>query len=164
MLKNKKMWSEVKKHFAEFENITQAKIVGLAEHLDIDIEDVGDIDITDDECTFEIHGGEWLVCTDEEADRKCADEIREMVWAFNTSFLLGFVPRYITESMLDACKEKCEDANDDVLQLIEAGEGMENFVDSAIASDGRGGYLNLYSSDEEEIEIDNNTFYIFRRF
>jgi len=164
MMKNKEMWNEVKKHFEDFSIETQAKIVGLAEHLDIDSEDVYAITVSDDECTFEIHSGEWFVCTDNEADEKAEEDIMQSVWAFNTDFLLSFMPRYITESMLDACKEKCEDANDDILQLIKAGEGMENFVHSAIASDGRGHMLDLYSGNEEEVDVDNFTFYIYNRF
>jgi hypothetical protein len=174
MLMNKEIWSEVKKHFADFGIETQAKIVGLAEHLDIDSEDANDISISDDECTFEIHGGEWLVCTDEEADEKASEDILQTLWAFNTDFLLGFMPTYISESMVDACKEKYEDSNDDILQLIKAGSGLEKFIQDAIASDGRGHMIDLYSGAEEEIRVcvtesENQSssgfdFYIYRRF
>jgi hypothetical protein len=172
MLMNKEMWSEVKKHFEEFSEVTQAKIVGLAEHLDIEAEDVYGISMSDDECTFTIHTGDWLVCTDEEADEKAGENIEQEVWAFNTDFLLGFMPNYISESMVDACKERYEDSNDDILELIKAGSGLEKFFQDAIASDGRGHFLDLYSGEEEEIRVcveENNQsssgfdFYIYNR-
>ena len=174
MVVNKEIWSAVKKHFADFNEITQAKVVGFTEHLDIEAEDINDVSISDDECTFEIHGGEYLVCTDEEADEKSKEEITQLLWAFNTDFIAGHVPKHINASMIDACKGRYEDSNDDILELIKAGTGIDKFVEEAIAADGRGHNLDTYSGDEEEIRVDcrgSSTttscgfdFYIYRRF
>jgi len=58
--------------------------------------------------------------------------------------------------------------------LIKAGTGMDRFVQDAIASDGRGHFIDLYSGEEEEIRVCSDEFedqqragfdfYIYRRF
>mgnify|MGYP003387258810 CR=1 FL=1 len=107
-----------------------------------------------------IEDGDWLVCTDEEADEAATDYIRESLWAFRPEFLAG-------ETGLDAemfafASDKCEGANPAILRTVEATCGLESFVQSAIGADGRGHFLAGYDGNEVEETIDGVDFYLYR--
>tara|TARA_R100001594_G_scaffold150505_2_gene212017 strand:- start:935 stop:1432 length:498 start_codon:yes stop_codon:yes gene_type:complete len=159
---NRQIMEAVKKEYPEQTDDCYLKLVALAEHLDIGVDDITLVDINQEETEFHLYKEEYLVCDDFEADEICSKEIQQGVWAFNTDFLVGFMPRFISEKMVDACKEQCEDSNEDILQLIDAGEGIDKFVETAIGYEGRGHYLDLYSGNEVEITVSDKTFYIYR--
>lgn len=102
--------------------------------------------------TIEFGGQEYLVLTDEEADEKAAEYIRDTVWAFNHWFLSDHMPGRLSEKAIVAMQEDCEGANDDLVELIEAGSGMEEFVQDAIQADGRGHFISHYDGEEHEYE------------
>lgn len=94
------------------------------------------------------YNDDWEVLTDDEADQKVAEYIRQSVWAFNPSFLAS-------HSIADAevfeaiqANDKCEDNNGAILRLI---EDFDEFVEDAIGADGRGHFLNTYDGNETEI-------------
>jgi len=106
-----------------------------------------DVYETDDGC-------EYAVGSDAEADDACKEYIEQTAWAFQASFIASHAPGWVTESIVEAVRgERCEDANDDILAMIEAGGGLADFVADAIRSDGRGHFL--ASNDGEEVDSDS---------
>ena len=102
----------------------------------------------------------YIVCTDEEADARASEYIRESLWAFNTSFLAGQTS--LPEEVFSALQPQCESANDAVRRLIESTCGLNSFVEAAIGADGRGNFVASYDHEEHEVQIGTHTFYIYR--
>lgn len=119
----------------------------------------------EDNC-FSTSFGEYLVLTDDEADEKAKEEIRQSLWAFNPEFILKHTKAYENttdyedEAIIEALKEVqgriCESANELVYALI---NDFGEFCEDAIDEDGRGHFLSYY--DGKEYESDN--FYIYIR-
>lgn len=114
---------------------------------------------------FEVPDMTFAVYTDEEADKKAAEDIQESLWAFNADFILDHskLENY-NEATISAFKKMqeslCEDANELVEAII---NDMDEFVEDAISADGRGHFLNTYDNEENETKDDNGeTFYIYR--
>ena len=129
------------------------RVIALAIHLgEYDFEDVeGYID------------SDYLVYTDEEADDAVRDYIREMVWSFTPSFLQahtgvqGDTIKQMQESMSDG-------ANEAITAMI---KDFDDFVDDAIACDGRGHFLAQYDHEENYVSFSNEegknvTYFIYR--
>lgn len=107
---------------------------------------------------------DYLVLTDDEADEQAKEYIKESLWAFNTSFILGECGLDLSgEDSLKHMQEKsCEGANDFILSLVEKTCGLESFVDSAISADGRGHFLSPYDGEENEINVNGTMYFIYR--
>ncbi len=113
--------------------------------------------------TFEIAGGEYKVMTDKEADAEAEDYIKDSLWAFNTDFILNHANINTTKRTYNNIAEAfrkmqevlCEDANPLVESII---SDIDQFVDDAIESCGRGHFISTW--DGYEHEVDN--FYIYR--
>ena len=136
------------------ETETEKKTEALAAYLDV--EDAEDIEYCGD-MLFETGGKEYLVCTDEEATEYAAEYIKESLWAFNPGFIIEHskLP-YAAEEMISSfCGEACEDANATIKALI---IDIDEFVDEAISTDGRGHFMNSYDGRESE----HNGLYIYR--
>lgn len=106
-----------------------------------------------------------IICTDDEADEMAYDYIMETLWAFTPSFLAGETG--IDIEVFEALAEngKCESNNDAIESLIKASgsrHALQEFVDAAIGTDGRGHYINSYDGSEHEVKVGNKTFYIYR--
>lgn len=108
--------------------------------------------------------GDYLCLTDSEADEKAAEYIKDSLWAFNASFILSECGLdSIGEQSLRTMQEKsCESANDFILSLVERTCGLESFVKAAISADGRGHFLSSYDGEENEVELNGETYYIYR--
>lgn len=106
---------------------------------------------------------EYAIGTDEEADQAARDEILNSLWAFSPEFVLTHSKAGSKPSIVRALKEMqeklCEDANELVKALI---TDLDQFVEDAISSDGRGNFLSPYDNEEVEIEINGVTFYCYR--
>ena len=100
---------------------------------------------------------EYLVLTDDEADEKVAEHIKDSVWAFNPSFLSCHSG--IDQDVFKLLQEKCVSANEAILKLI---KDFDHFVKEAVASDGRGHFLSSYDGEENDHEHDNETYYIYQ--
>jgi hypothetical protein len=102
-----------------------------------------------------IENSDYMVLTDDEANEKAAEYIKDSLWAFNADFLAGETG--IDQSVFEAIQNngKCERNNDAIASCI---DDMESFIESAISADGRGHFLSPY--DGEEIEVDD--LYIYR--
>jgi hypothetical protein len=130
----------------------------LAAHLG---EKKRDITVTTyDENTYDAPGAEYMVLTDEEADEKCAEYIKETLWAFNADFILDEcgLDGSGVDSLRTMQSEACEGANDFILSLIEGTCGLEEFTESAVSADGRGHFMSSYDGNEDE----SAGFYIYR--
>ena len=131
------------------------RVIALAMHLhdySFDFEDVDSY----------IDNG-YLVYTDEEADEAVRKHIEETVWAFTPSFLQVHtgvsidVIRQMQESM-------SEGANEAITAMI---KDFDDFVDDAIACDGRGHFLAPYDHEENYASFSNKegknvTYFIYR--
>jgi hypothetical protein len=132
----------------------ELKIIALAKHLDIDPEDIEQSDY--DDTTFDVDGYDYLVCTDEEADDRAGDYIKDSLWAFNAGFIIDHTDLpYEATDMITGFQDKCEDANDTIAALI---TDMDEFIEDAICADGRGHFMGSYDGDENE----EDGFYIYR--
>ena len=110
-------------------------------------------------------GAEYMVLTDYEADIEAENIIRESLWAFNADFILKHMSAYrnmtakqakdIIFALEEIQKTLCETANEIVYALI---EDYKQFVEDAIAIDGREHFIFTYDGEENE----QNRFYIYR--
>lgn len=132
------------------------KLKALAEYLEISIEDIEE---GYNENYFDYEGKEYLVLTDEEADEKAGEYIKDLLWAFNSSFIienssiLDFDEG--SEKIIKAIQEQYENGNEAIKKLI---DDMDDFISNAISADGRGRFINSY--DGEEIEQED--YFIYR--
>lgn len=130
------------------------------------IEESEELTYQEEDNCFDTSVGEFLVLTDDEAEEKAREEIRQSLWAFNPDFILRHTKAYENtteyedEAIIEALKEVqsriCESANELVYALI---NDFDEFCEDAIDEDGRGHFLSYY--DGKEYESDN--FYIYRR-
>jgi len=112
---------------------------------------------------FSAYGLEYAVGTDEEAQETCKENIKQSLWAFNASFIIDHSKLEYSSDVEKCLREMqgklCESANELVAALI---EDMDSFIEDAISADGRGHFLSSYSCDEEEIDIDDETYFAYR--
>lgn len=104
-----------------------------------------------------IENGDYLVLTDEEAQTRANEEIRNSLWAFNADFILNHNKRAIgfdryewdaaVEALEDAQEKSCESLNGLCLALI---DDIDEFVQDAIIADGRGHFISFYDGKEHE--------------
>lgn len=150
----------------EYENVldqwddeTRDKIIALAKFEDVDVLEVVTGNAESNE--FEVSGKMYLVLTDEEADEKAADYIRESLWAFNADFLASYTG--MPAEMFEAVQPQCEGANDAIMQCVERTGSVEDFAQQAVRADGRGHFLSPYDGREDEETVDDETYYIYRQ-
>ena len=108
-------------------------------------------------------GWEVAVGDDDEANEAVADYIKDTLWAFRAGFIaehtsIGYKDWFV--NAIEALQEaKSEDANDDIMEMI---EDIDEFVEDSISADGRGHFLATWDSEENEIEIEGKTYYVYR--
>tara|TARA_B100000282_G_scaffold290972_1_gene262617 strand:- start:525 stop:929 length:405 start_codon:yes stop_codon:yes gene_type:complete len=128
------------------------KVEAVAEFMELN--EIGKANITHQDDHYYTYGNEeYMVLTDDEADDKVAEYIKETVWAFNPDFLASHsgIDREVFEKLQDSC----ETANDAIFKLI---KDFNKFVQEAIATDGRGHFLSGYDGNENE----QGDFYLYR--
>lgn len=111
----------------------------------------------------------YICLTDDEAETKCAEYIKDSLWAFNADFIIQHskLPYEAKEMIESFQRDKCEGANDTIEAII---EDVDGFIDAAISADGRGHFMNTYDGHENEQETDvwglgdnaDERFYIYR--
>ena len=137
-------------------NLDNPRIKALSKYLELTKEEEKEIYYE----SYDIYcygNQEYLVLTDDEADEKVAEYIKDSVWAFNPSFLSSHSG--IDEGVFKLLQDKCESANEAVLKLI---KDFDEFVEDAVATDGRGHFLSSYDGEENDHEHDNETYYIYQ--
>ena len=124
--------------------------------------EAGEDDLGVEESSFEnnaftVDGGEYLVLTDSEADDRAADDIKQSLWAFNTSFIMSHteLPDEASEMVLMFQERNCESANDTIEALI---TDLDSFIEDAISADGRGHFISRYDGNEGE----SGEYFIYR--
>mgnify|MGYP003140112926 CR=1 FL=1 len=110
-----------------------------------------------------IDSEDYLVLTDEQADEAVREYIEQTLWAFTPSFLSAHTN--VSEEAIKKIQELYEGANDALAEMI---KDFDEFVEDAIACDGRGHFLAFYDGNENEVtykSIDNveTDYYIYRR-
>ena len=143
--------------------ITEEKAKALAEFLEVSTEELTEGECYDNSICYD--NQEYLVLTDDEADQKAKEEILESLWAFNAELIIQHCKNYAdmnqweynsaVESLRNAQKECCENANGLVFALI---DDIDEFVDDAIIADGRGQFISRYDGEENEA----GDFFIYR--
>lgn len=125
------------------------------------------------------YDNDYYVLTDNEADEKAKEYIKDSLWAFNPSFLADQTELPIEVFEAIAANNKCEGNNEAIESIIEKTTDIDSFVEAAIRADGRGHFLSSYDGNEneetvvlpdsidykilEECDIDSETtFYIYR--
>ena len=111
-----------------------------------------------DEAQSNFDSEHYLVYTDEEADEAVREDIEEMVWAFNASFLQAHTG--VDADAIAKIQGMCEDANEPLKAMI---KDFDYFVEDAVKCDGRGHFLAGYDGEENEITFNGITYYIYRR-
>jgi hypothetical protein len=138
-----------------------ARLVALKRHLECDYADLSD----DGENRYTGPGrADYLVLTDEEADERTLESLRETAWAFRSSFLSRYVPALRNSRAAKAWEkvvgDLCEDANDLVLALL--GDRADEAMGDAMSEDGRGHTLASYDGEQNEQDVGGVTFYVYR--
>jgi hypothetical protein len=133
---------------------TTKRIAALAKFLECDVDDISEASYGDN--NFDAEGGEYMVLTDDEADDRAKEYIKDSLWAFNASFLSDFTGLPIV--VFEALQPQCESANDAIEQIIEQGDGLDDFVEQAISADGRGHFMSSYDGEENE----EGEYFIYR--
>jgi hypothetical protein len=93
-------------------------------------------------------GWEVALATDKMADKAAYVAIMDSLWAFNTGFLLPYMPRSVDEDTLEAIKGRAEDANPIIRAWV---RDKRRFVEQAINVDGRGHFLAFYDGHEHRL-------------
>jgi hypothetical protein len=114
-----------------------------------------------DDSLFSSYGRkEYLVLTDEEANERAKEYIRESLWTFNSTFLS--CQTGIDSLVFEKLSKLYESGNEAILSIVEQTVGLDGLVEDAIACDGRGHFLNHWDGTEDEIEWKGDYLYIYR--
>jgi hypothetical protein len=113
---------------------------------------------------FDTPDGEYMVLTDEEADKEARTDIEELLWAFNTEFIINYTPLEQSGNVVDAIRKMQEQLSEDANPIMAAlvGDNIDQLVEDAIAADGRGHFLNTYDDEENEANINGTWYFIYR--
>jgi hypothetical protein len=130
------------------------KINTLAKYLNMNADKIK----TDNSDSFYINTGdlsdlEYFVLTDEEADQKAKEYIKDSIWAFKSSFISSHTG--INKDIIKSVQEHCESSNEVLLRSI---KDLQKFINEAIQTDGRGHFISIYDGHEQE----EGEFYIYR--
>lgn len=101
-----------------------------------------------DETIVELGREEWLIVTDDEANTAAEAAIRDSVWAFNADFLASHSVADADIFRLLQQTERAESLNEPFLSLL---TDIEEFIEDAVAADGRGHFLAGYDGREHEV-------------
>ena len=99
---------------------------------------------------------DYLVVNEAQRDQLCIDNIEDMLWAFNASFLKQHMHRNVSEKAILKIQELYEDANLTIRAMV--GPRLEGLIAQAIGLDGPAHFLNTY--DDQEHEQDG--YFIYR--
>lgn len=123
----------------------QEKIEALAKHLDCSIDEA--VNSMDD----------YLVYTDDEADEAVYNYIEESVCFFRSDFIAAHTE--VDKEVISKLQELHEGSNQAIKSLI---KDFDHFVNDAVLCDGRAHFLSSYDGEENEINVNGNTYYVYR--
>lgn len=116
------------------------------------------LEITEEEAKQKIEDEDYLILTDEEANEKAREYIVGSLWAFNADFIIEHCKKLDFDYSKDLQKiqtEQCENCNGLIEALI---DDIDEFVEDAINTDGRGHFISWYDGEEQETEH----FFVYR--
>jgi len=115
-----------------------------------------------DKYQFSAGDREYLVLTNNEADKRAIEYIEDSLWAFNAKFLAAQTG--IDELVFTAIQNNhlCESNNDALRKLVGSRASFLRLARAAIAADGRANFLNTYDDRETQITAGRVTFNIYR--
>jgi hypothetical protein len=123
----------------------QEKIEALAKHLDCSI----------DEAVVSMD--DYLVYTDDEADEAVYNYINESVCFFRSDFITAHTE--VDQEVISKLQELHENSNQAIKSLI---KDFDHFVNDAVLCDGRAHFLSSYDGEENEVNVNGNTYYVYR--
>tara|TARA_R100001443_G_scaffold87833_1_gene94380 strand:+ start:678 stop:1097 length:420 start_codon:yes stop_codon:yes gene_type:complete len=123
------------------EQRNERNLEALKKHIDCKYSDI----TKEGKTNYFIGNQEYLVLNDEEAQTRCEEDIKQSIWAFNSSFLSFHTG--INEDIIKLVQEHCESSNDMLLNSI---KDIQKFINEAIVSDGRGHFISYYDGNEHE--------------
>jgi hypothetical protein len=123
----------------------QEKIEALAKHLDCSI----------DEAVVSMD--DYLVYTDDEADEAVYNYIKESVCFFKSDFISAHCN--VDQEVISKLQELHENSNQAIKSLI---KDFDHFVNDAVLCDGRAHFLSSYDGEENEVNVNGNTYYVYR--
>ena len=140
----------------------ERKRAALAVHLDVDADVIAVRDY--DDCLFgdSNFDREYLVLTDEEATQRAIDAARDSLWSFRGAFW-GCYTNLSPSSIKAIGKVQeilCEDAGPVLAAVV--GARLDEMLVDAVDVDGRGHFLAGYDGEENAINHNNETFYVYR--
>lgn len=146
------------------------RLEALQQHLNLKREDMGEIeDLQYEENGFTYGKEEYLVLTEEEANKRAREDIERDLWAFMPEFILSHCSTYENMSNWEYnfAKEALEKIQshfaEGINELIKAMiKDLDEFVKDAIIEDGRGRFISHYDGYEDEYNINGMTFFIYR--
>ena len=97
--------------------------------------------------------GEWLLVHPDDLPGVLTEEITNLAWAFNASFLAGVTGIEIEAFEAIHSNKRCEANNEAMIAVIQGTCGVERFVDAAVQADGAGHFLASYDSEEIEVPV-----------
>jgi hypothetical protein len=134
------------------------KVLALAQFLEMNL-DEEELTPESDGCLFIVGRCEYLVLTDEEADERAGEAIKESLWAFRPEFLAAHSEADQQTFELLQATGKCESLNPTFEKLI---ADLDHFIGDAIDSDGRGHFINSYDGEECEAKVNGQWFFIYQ--
>jgi hypothetical protein len=123
----------------------QEKIEALAKHLDCSINEAV------------VSMDDYLVYTDDEADEAVYNYIDESVCYFRSDFIAAHAE--VDEEVIKKLQELHENSNQAIKSLI---KDFDHFVNDAVLCDGRAHFLSSYDGEENEVNVNGNTYYVYR--
>jgi len=142
-----------------------SRIEVLAQYLEVETGEIAQSGWNEN--LFEYGNREYLVLTDEEADERVTDYIKDSLWAFNAWFLAEQTG--LDSIVFEALQPLCESANDAILSIVEKFDGLDDFVEAAVQADSRGHFLNAWDGTEDEVHVEDfdendkiDTLYVYR--
>ena len=137
------------------------EVLALARHLDC-----GPSELRTDKYdyyglpVYSLGSQQYAIGDDSQADDAARDYIESSIWAFNADFILSEceLPSELEDGLRAMQEKQCENCNEAILSLVKKTCGLNSFVRSAIAADGRGHLLASYDGYERE----EGDFYIYK--
>ncbi|HEY0088447.1 MAG TPA: hypothetical protein VGB37_06365 [Candidatus Lokiarchaeia archaeon] len=132
------------------------KVIALADFLGITSDEIEESRYGE----FVTSEGDYRVLSEEEADEAVKVEILDSLWAFRTDFIFNFMIIKTNPNVLKAIQQMQESLSEDANDIMKAlvGENIDELVNEAVSSAGRGHFLSSYDGEENE----SGGFFIYR--
>lgn len=139
-------------------NLESERLEALASYLKCEAGDVEPSRYSDE--SFDAEGAEYLVLTDDEATEKAREYCLDSLWAFSANFLVDYIEHEDRNALIESIQmiqeKQCESASPVIRAML--GSRVDEMIQDAIDTDGRGHFLAGYDFEEGE----SGKYYIYR--